>query len=544
MKNFKVALTAEKGSTITDGTYNFKDNGVENGHGISLAGTVKGTSRDSLKITADDKCDAIFYGPGVTFENATINVKSQTPAWTEAYDLTLKNSSLTVAGFGGPDGSRLAYYVNKLNMDNSEFVINKNGNGGHRTGLTIQGAATINNSRIIDNAGDHAGISVCPDAKLDVTNSTLEFKNGGERGLNIHGKVKLTNSKIQGDGRNGKLYFLNTDDKGSIEHDSSSSISESASENEEASNPNVEHIQQEDINLPTDLSTGDNTATTAYKVAPGQTIDFTGAITTSVVKEQMKAIENNFKTAGKEDYNDIALSNMTASFMATFTIPDGLTLPDNITKDTLKLDGVSDTFAIQDVQVKDKTVTVKINLKSGITTYAALQAAVQTLGKAMKITIPGIKINKDFSGKATIVGTVKGNFHAAATFKGTTKIFDFTWNGSQTSDGKNFDAAASANGISLTVEYDPLAPLAPVSEYTPVPEPTLWPKHKPTTEKTQNPTTLPKENPNNKIVEKRKNGNNQLPKTGSSILLTAFSAILTFGLAGVIAQLKRIKINK
>lgn len=541
MKKFRVALTADKGSTITDGTYNFKDNAVKDGHGIYLAGTVKGTNKNKLKITADDKCDAIFYGPGVTFENATINVKSQTLAWTEAYDLTLKNSSLTVAGFGGPDGSGLAYYVNKLNMDNSEFVINKNGNGGHRTGLTIQGAATINNSRIIDNAGDHAGISVCPDAKLDVTNSTLEFNNNGEVGLNIHsGKVTLTNSAITGSTRT--LYKTKGD--GSINPDSSSSIGEPASENEEASNPNVEHIQQEDINLPTDLSTGDNTATTAYKVIPGQTIDFTGTITTSVVKEQMKAIENKFNAVKATDYDKIALSDMTSSFMATFTIPDGLTLTDNITKDTLKLDGVSDTFAIQDVQVKDKTVTVTINLKSDITTYAALKAAVQTLGNAMKITIPGIKINKDFSGKATIVGTVKGNFHAAATFKGTTKIFDFTWNGSQTSDGKNSDAAASANGISLTVEYDPLAPLAPVSEYTPVPEPTLWPKHKPTTEKTQNPTTLPKENPNNKIVEKRKNGNNQLPKTGSSILLTAFSAILTFGLAGVIAQLKRIKINK
>ena len=234
MKNFKVALTADKGSTITDGTYNFQDNAVKDGHGIYLAGTVKGTNKNKLKITANDKCDAIFYGPDVTFENATINVKSQTPAWTEAYDLTLKNSSLTVAGFGGSDGSGLAYYVNKLNMDNSEFVINKNGNGGHRTGLTIQGAATINSSRIVDNAGDHAGISVCPNAKLDVINSTLEFNNNGEVGLNIHsGKVTLTNSAITGSTRT--LYKAK--DGGSIEPDSNSSIGESASKNEEASNP-------------------------------------------------------------------------------------------------------------------------------------------------------------------------------------------------------------------------------------------------------------------------------------------------------------------
>lgn len=302
---------------------------------------------------------------------------------------------------------------------------------------------------------------------------------------------------------------------------------------------NVEQIQPETLDLPADLLTGDNTATTAYKVTPGQTIDFTGTITASVVKDQMKAIENTFKTVKEENYSNIALSDMTSSFTATFTIPDGLTLPKNITKNTLKLDGFSDTFAIQNVKVKGKTVTVTINLKSGITTYAALKAAVQTnLGDTMKITIPGIKINQDFSGKATIVGTVSGSFHAAATFNETTKLFDFTWNGSQTSEGKNSDAAAGANGISLTVEYDPPTPPTPPTpeptpdpEPTPEPEPTPWPK----------PAPLPKENPNNKIVEKHKNENNQLPKTGSEILLTAFSAIAAFGLAVVIAKLKRIK---
>ncbi|EPI56788.1 InlB B-repeat-containing protein, partial [Gardnerella vaginalis] len=872
MTAFKVALTAEKGSLITDGTYTFKDNAVEDSHGIYLAGTVKGTSKDKLKITADDKCNTGFYADGITFENATINVKSQIRTWFDAYDLTLKNSSLTVAGFG------MSYYVNKLNMDNSEFVINKIG-WRHSTGLTIQGDSTVtNNSRIVANAGSTAGISVgISNGKLAVTNSTLEFNNGGAGGLNVNsGKVILTNSTIKGDGKNSGALFgaqnsgsielkgdclidspanknadggagtgnnyvvtggshmvtyapdyhsnkgstvpVNGEEngnerlslftladssvneikpinkngnayiysvkkaskdnekhvwvpaakvtfelndtkaedskkaKGAIFSDSStkakeslairgyalnfaktvaggstevpanpiapgykflgwfcknaqhseqkftekmiiksdttvyakwekdsssyavryhncaqddatyivsetspkrtskvlsfyevvknnakfarkgmvfkgwttdkngkgktvkagSNISISQSENlidlyanweekeftvkfsanggtfsnnsifktntkvfeikkdkrggdvavvkktakfsknrtlinlikslddnvnidttgisgkadsdsdttytnlatrkyytlknkdesysifgitigsyyywfkdkngtEKASidnnlrvnddltfylkweiNPNVKQIQQEDINLPADLLTGENTATTAYKVTPGQTIDFTGTITASVVKDQMKTIEKKFNTVNAKDYDKITLEDMTSSFMATFTIPDGLTLPENITKNTLKLDGFSDTFAIQDVQVKDKTVTVTINLKSGITTYAALQTAVQTnLGDAMKITIPGIKINQDFSGKATIVGTVSGSFHAAATFNGTTKLFDFTWNGSQTNDGKNSDAAAGANDISLTVEYDPQTPPTP-----------------------------------------------------------------------------------
>lgn len=212
MTAFKVALTAEEGSLITDGTYNFKDNGVEDSHGIYLAGTIKGTSKDKLTITADDNYDTNFYADGITFENATINVKSQIRTWFDARDLTLKNSSLTVAGFG------MSYYVNKLNMDNSEFVINKIG-WRHPTGLTIQGDSTVtNNSRIVANAGSTAGISVgISNGKLTVTNSTLEFNNGGAGGLNVNtGKVIISDSTIKGNGKNSGALF-GAQENGSIE---------------------------------------------------------------------------------------------------------------------------------------------------------------------------------------------------------------------------------------------------------------------------------------------------------------------------------------
>lgn len=212
MTAFKVALTAEEGSLITDGTYNFKDNGVKDSNGIYLAGTVKGTSKDKLTITADDNCDTDFYADGITFENATINVKSQIRTWFDARDLTLKNSSLTVAGFG------MSYYVNKLNMDNSEFVINKIG-WRHSTGLTIQGDSTVtNNSRIVANAGSTAGISVgISNGKLTVTNSTLEFNNGGTGGLNVNtGKVIISDSTIKGNGKNSGALF-GAQENGSIE---------------------------------------------------------------------------------------------------------------------------------------------------------------------------------------------------------------------------------------------------------------------------------------------------------------------------------------
>ncbi len=63
MTGFKTALTAQPGSTITDGTYVFKNNaGASGSRGLSLAGTVKGSSgKDKLTITADDKSTTNFY---------------------------------------------------------------------------------------------------------------------------------------------------------------------------------------------------------------------------------------------------------------------------------------------------------------------------------------------------------------------------------------------------------------------------------------------------------------------------------------------------
>lgn len=212
MTGFNTALTSEAGSTITDGTYVFKDNAGRSGsHGIYLAGTVKGSSgKDKLTIKADDKSNTDFYASDITFENCTVSVNSQARTWFDARDLNLKNASLTVKGFGQ------TFYVNKLNMDGSDLTINPSSYGG--TGMTIQGASSIVNSKITANAGSTAGISVGVGSNtVSVTNSTLEFTNGGTGGLNVNnGKVVLTNSTIRGDGRNSGALF-GAQKSGSIE---------------------------------------------------------------------------------------------------------------------------------------------------------------------------------------------------------------------------------------------------------------------------------------------------------------------------------------
>lgn len=212
MTGFKTALTAHEGSLITDGTYVFKNNGQEEGRGISLQGKVHGsTGKDKLTITADDICNSDFYTNSVVFENCTVSVTSQTRTWFDALNLTLKNACLSVAGFG------MSYYVNNLTMENSEFTINKRG-WRHATGLTIQGNSTIKDSTITANAGSTAGISVgAQDKEINVTNSSLVFNNGGTGGLNVNtGKVVLTDSTIKGNGKNSGALF-GAQENGSIE---------------------------------------------------------------------------------------------------------------------------------------------------------------------------------------------------------------------------------------------------------------------------------------------------------------------------------------
>lgn len=212
MSGFKTALIAEKGSSITDGTYKFIGNGFSDGRGISLGGLVKGSAgKNKLTITADDVCNSNFYESSVVFENCTINVVSQNRTWFDARNLTLKNASLTVEGFG------MSFYVNKLTMLDSEFIINKRG-WRHSTGLAIQGASNIVSSRIVANAGSTAGISVgVSKGDVVVTDSTLELNNAGTGGLNVNtGRVVLTNSTIKGNGQQyGALFGAQA--KGTIE---------------------------------------------------------------------------------------------------------------------------------------------------------------------------------------------------------------------------------------------------------------------------------------------------------------------------------------
>ena len=209
---------------------------------------------------------------------------------------------------------------------------------------------------------------------------------------------------------------------------------------------NATEEQQKQVGL-------DTTKNAPAGVQQGDKINLTGTIDAKTVKTQMAAIEAQF--GNPSDLSSIKLSDLSSAFTATFTVPDGLTLPANLSKDTVIPTGFADTFSVSEVSpaADGKSVTVTFALRDGITDYKQLHDAVNLLADTMKLTVPGITVNEDVADGATLttVGTVAGTFDAVATSAaGTEKDFSFIWTGAQIEDGKD-KPASDLSTIQLTL---------------------------------------------------------------------------------------------
>lgn len=172
-------------------------------------------------------------------------------------------------------------------------------------------------------------------------------------------------------------------------------------------------------------------------VLQGQKLNITGTIDATSVKNQMKEIEGQFGV-GQDGYASIALSGLSSSFTATFTLPQGISFPAGLSKDSLVVEGLANTFEVTDAQVSGNTLTVTLGLKGGITNYQQLKDAVDAMGDTLKVTVPAVVVNTDVADGTTLsaTGTLTGKFDAVATSAaGTEKDFSFTWTGKQTAEG-------------------------------------------------------------------------------------------------------------
>ena len=219
MKDFKTALTIENGAELNDGNYILENNASDQyGKGLNIIGAVKGSSgRDKLVLKANDIYNVNFYSGTATFENATIEVISQTRVWSDAKKLTMTNTSMTLSGYGqgfyiGGDSKIIDSYLYMKDPKGRWFNTNS-------TGMTFQGTgSTISSSTLRADYGSNAGISIGlsnANQILSMTNSTLEFNNSGQGGLNVNtGIVELTGTTIKTNERQrGALYGAQTNAK-------------------------------------------------------------------------------------------------------------------------------------------------------------------------------------------------------------------------------------------------------------------------------------------------------------------------------------------
>ena len=219
MKDFKTALTIENGAELNDGNYILENNASDRyGKGLNIIGAVKGSSgRDKLVIKANDKYNVNFYSGTATFENATIEVISQTRVWSDAKKLTMSNTSMTLSGYG------MGFYIDGGSQIIDSYLYMKEPRGyfynTNSTGMTFQGTgSTISGSTLRADYGSNAGISIGlsnANQILSMTNSTLEFNNSGQGGLNVNtGIVELTGTTIKTNERQrGALYGAQTNAK-------------------------------------------------------------------------------------------------------------------------------------------------------------------------------------------------------------------------------------------------------------------------------------------------------------------------------------------
>lgn len=216
--------------------------------------------------------------------------------------------------------------------------------------------------------------------------------------------------------------------------------------------PNIKTIQAQG-ELDSDIWGNTRENSTAVQVVDSdEAFSLTGEVNVAPIKEQMKAIEEQFNKE-ENDFDQIALTGAKSTFTATLTMPEEIVIPEN---PAVTAKGLGKCFDLSATKVDGQKVTVTFKLKAGMDNYKKLKEAVDSTGEQdniLSVTVAGFKF-KNFAGindgeKFTVRGQVTGDFSAIAEDNATLKRFSFTWKGKQTPEGK--DEAATSEGIQYTL---------------------------------------------------------------------------------------------
>lgn len=279
-------------------------------------------------------------------------------------------------------------------------------------------------------------------------------------------------------------------------------------------------------NLYGDILIGDDTGNEAvHSAAPGEALTYTGRLVVAPVKDKIQSLKD--KYGGDSD--SIQVSDISSTFTASMTIPDGMKISDSpmasLTDNNL--------FEISSVKKDGKAVIVTMTLKKSYATFKELYTDVMNVPDILDVNVSGVNVGQAVGNGEllTVKGSLEGTFTGTATVpSGHKQNYDFQWTGVQTAEGKDFAQAADDD---QTIQYT-----VKVKKPT---EPTTEPTTRPTTPTTEpaEPTVQPAEPVTGSTAEQAASATTgsgqtlttsedgkQVPDTGDHMNLTLWLVVL------------------
>lgn len=202
--------------------------------------------------------------------------------------------------------------------------------------------------------------------------------------------------------------------------------------------------------LPGDILIGEETEhDKIYNVDAGESLDYTGRLDVTPIKVKINQLKDSY--AG--DANTITTKDIVSKFNVTFTLDDGLTLPETVQANFTD----NNLFEVTNIYKNGQKVTVTMELKKKYDKFMDLYRDVNSVPDQLNLEIPNVTVNKNALGgeKYTVVGTVDGTFTGRAiSASGKVQMYDFSWDAEQTPEGKDFFIRDDANNktIQFTVK--------------------------------------------------------------------------------------------
>lgn len=220
------------------------------------------------------------------------------------------------------------------------------------------------------------------------------------------------------------------------------------------------------ISLLGDIKVGNETQNKrVYSVKKSDKIAFTGTLNVQPVKDQLKAIETAFNPNGLILDDNIKLSNYEGKFTTTLTLPEEMDF-DPATDPAVTFTGDNGKYEMKEhsVDPATKTITITLEVKKEVATFADLKDAVNGMTDELQVTVDGVKFNgKAVKGKNyTVTGTMTGKLEATATFATQSQQFKFSWNADQDPAGLDSTKPAGTTAITFTLRIPkPYTPPTP-----------------------------------------------------------------------------------